>query len=46
MRKAVADNVCQNASGVEKHLTFLRLAEGRLTEQDLAGWIRERLTGG
>jgi death on curing protein len=29
----------------EKYLTFLRLAEGRLTEQDLAGWIRDHLTG-
>jgi death on curing protein len=27
----------------EKYLTFLRLAEGRLTEQDLAGWIRDHL---
>jgi death-on-curing protein len=32
-----------DASQEEKYLTFLRLAEGRLTEEDLAGWIREPL---
>jgi death on curing protein len=34
-----------DASQEEKYLTFLRLAEGGLTEQDLARWIREHLTG-
>jgi death-on-curing protein len=33
-----------DASPEEKYLTFLRLAEGRLTEQALAAWIREHLT--
>jgi len=33
-----------DASQEEKYLTFLRLAEGRLTEQALAAWIREHLT--
>ena len=33
-----------DASQEEKYLTFLRLAEGRLTEQALAAWIREYLT--
>jgi death-on-curing protein len=28
----------------DKYLTFLRLAEGGLTENDLAGWIRAHLT--
>jgi death on curing protein len=32
------------ASSEEKYLTFLRLAEGRLAEQELASWIRDRLT--
>ena len=27
----------------EKFLTFLRLAEGSLTEEELASWIRERI---
>jgi death-on-curing protein len=31
-------------SSEEKYLTFLRLAEGRLSEQDLASWIRVHLT--
>lgn len=34
-----------DASQEEKYVTFLRLAEGRLTEQSLAAWIREHLTG-
>ena len=29
----------------EKFLTFQRLAEGSLTEEELAKWIRERLRG-
>ena len=29
----------------EKALTFLRLAEGRLTEQELVAWIREHWAG-
>ena len=28
----------------EKYLTFLRLAEGRLSEQELSNWIRDHLT--
>lgn len=32
------------ASPEEKYLTFLQLAEGRLSEQELAGWIRSHLT--
>lgn len=32
-----------DASQEDKYRTFLRLAEGRLAEEDLAGWIRERL---
>jgi len=28
----------------EKYLTFLRLAEGAISEEQLAGWIREHLT--
>lgn len=31
------------ASPEEKYLTFLRLAEGRLSEPELAGWIRDHL---
>lgn len=31
------------ASQEEKYLTFLHLAESRLTEKDLAGWIRDHL---
>jgi death on curing protein len=31
------------ASPAERYLTFLRLAEGGLTEQDLVAWIREHL---
>ena len=31
------------ATQEEKYTTFLRLAEGRLTEQELAGWIRGRI---
>lgn len=31
------------ASQEEKYLTFLRLAEGSLTEEELAVWIRGRL---
>jgi death on curing protein len=33
------------ASPAEKYLTFLWLAEGRLSEQQLASWIRDHLTG-
>jgi death-on-curing protein len=31
------------ASQEEKYVTFLRLAEGRLPEEELADWIRARL---
>jgi len=31
------------ASKEDKYLTFLRLAEGTLTEDELADWMRERL---
>jgi death-on-curing protein len=31
------------ASQEEKYVTFLRLAEGRLSEEELAEWLRERL---
>ena len=31
------------ASQDEKYLTFLHLAQGTLTEEDLADWIRERI---
>ena len=31
------------ASQEEKYLTFLRLAEGSLTEEELAAWIRQHL---
>lgn len=34
-----------DVSQEEKYLTFLRLAEGRLTEEDLAAWIRRHETG-
>lgn len=30
----------------EKYLTFLRLAEGSLSEEELADWIRRRLKSG
>jgi death-on-curing protein len=33
-----------DASQEEKVLTFMMLAEGRLSEPELAGWIREHLT--
>jgi death on curing protein len=32
------------ASAEEKYLTFLHLAEGRLSEHELASWIRAHLT--
>jgi death on curing protein len=32
-----------DAPSEEKYLTFLRLAEGRLTEEQLASWIRDYL---
>ena len=40
--------LCRNghdfeASPEEKYLTFLSLAEGRLTEEELGDWIRARL---
>jgi death on curing protein len=31
------------ASREEKYLTFLKLAEGTLPEEDLSAWLRERL---
>lgn len=31
------------ASQEEKYVTFLRLAEGRMSEDELAGWIRTRI---
>jgi death-on-curing protein len=34
-----------DASSEEKYLTFLRLAEGSFSEQQLASWIRDHLTG-
>ncbi|MGI8884046.1 MAG: type II toxin-antitoxin system death-on-curing family toxin [Pyrinomonadaceae bacterium] len=32
-----------NASQEEKYLTFLKLAEGNLSEEELAEWMRSRL---
>ena len=32
-----------NASQEEKYLTFLKLAEGNLSEQELTNWIREKI---
>ncbi|HXG82943.1 MAG TPA: type II toxin-antitoxin system death-on-curing family toxin [Pyrinomonadaceae bacterium] len=32
-----------NASQEEKYMTFLKLAEGNLSEQELEIWIRERI---
>ncbi|MBK9172856.1 MAG: type II toxin-antitoxin system death-on-curing family toxin [Blastocatellia bacterium] len=32
-----------NATQVEKYLTFLSLAEGTLSEDELAQWLRERI---
>ena len=32
-----------NATQVEKYLTFLPLAEGSLSEDELAQWLRERI---
>ena len=32
-----------NASQEEKYLTFLKLAEGNLSEEELAAWIREKI---
>ena len=34
-----------NASQEQKYLTFLKLAEGRLSESELADWIRDHLAG-
>jgi death-on-curing protein len=31
------------ATGEDKYLTFLSLAEGRLSEDDLASWLRDRI---
>ncbi len=31
------------ATQEEKYFTFLRLAEGRLSEDELAGWVRSRM---
>lgn len=33
------------ASQEEKYLTFLKLAEGNLSEEELADWFREKLVG-
>lgn len=33
-----------SASQAEKYLTFLALAEGSLSEDELAAWLRERLS--
>jgi death on curing protein len=33
-----------NASQEEKYLTFLQLAEGLLSEEELAGWIRSHVS--
>ncbi len=32
-----------NATQEEKYLTFLKLAEGNLSEEELAAWIREKI---
>lgn len=32
-----------NASQQEKYLTFLKLAEGNFSEEELAAWIREKI---
>ncbi len=32
-----------NATPTEKYLTFLSLAEGTLSEEELAGWLREKI---
>jgi len=32
-----------NAAQEEKYLTFLKLAEGNLSEEELANWIREKI---
>lgn len=32
-----------NATQEEKYLTFLKLAEGNLTEEELAAWIKEKI---
>ena len=37
------NNINFEASQDEKFLTFLRLAEGSLSEDELANWIRERI---
>lgn len=34
-----------DATAEEKYVTFLQLAEGALSEEDLAAWIRARLVG-
>jgi death on curing protein len=33
-----------NASQEEKYLTFLKLAEGNLSEEELAAWIRSKIS--
>ncbi len=38
-----ANGVELTASREEKYLTFLRLAEGTLTEEELAEWVRDRI---
>lgn len=32
-----------NATQEEKYMTFLKLAEGNLSEEDLAAWIKEKI---
>ncbi|MBP6004089.1 MAG: type II toxin-antitoxin system death-on-curing family toxin [Pyrinomonadaceae bacterium] len=34
------------ATPQDKYITFLNLAEGTFTEDDLAGWLRDRLAAG
>lgn len=44
MRTSLASNgIDFAASREEKYITFLKLAEGRLSEEQLADWIREHI---
>ena len=44
MRTFLQLNGCKfNATQEEKYLTFLRLAEGNLSEEELVDWIREKV---
>ena len=44
MRTFLAGNGVElTASREEKYLTFLRLAEGTITEEELAEWVRDRI---